>query len=100
MFGFLIVPPMIAGRLVMGMRTVSIVAALVGAGVALIRFAAAYRLDWPTGPADVALAGVVLAVVTAGQAARALARRGATSARAPEGYSRGPRRWGRARRVR
>ena len=70
MFGFLIVPPMIGGRLVVGMRSVSIVAALVGAGVALIGFALAYRLDWPTGPTDVALAGVVLALVTAGQAMR------------------------------
>src|SRR5437867_1052823 len=77
MFGFLIVPPMIAGRLVMGMRTVSIVAALVGAGIALIGFAAAYRLDWPTGPTDVALAGVVLAVVTAGQALRTFSLRSA-----------------------
>ena len=77
MFGFLIVPPMIAGRLAIGMRNVSIVAALVGAGIALIGFAAAYRLDWPTGPTDVALAGVVLAVVTAGQALRAFALRSA-----------------------
>ena len=71
MFGFLIVPPMIAGRLAIGMRNVSIVAALVGAGIALVGFAAAYRLDWPTGPTDVALAGVVLAVVMAWQSMRA-----------------------------
>ena len=71
MFGFLIVPPMIAGRLAVGMRGVSIVAALVGAGIALVGFAAAYRLDWPTGPTDVALAGVVLAVVMTWQSMRA-----------------------------
>ena len=75
MFGFLIVPPMIGGRLVVGMRSVSIVAALVGAAIALVGFALAYRLDWPTGPTDVALAGVVLAVVTVGQALRSLASR-------------------------
>ena len=75
MFGFLIVPPMIGGRLVVGMRSVSIVAALVGAGIALVGFDLAYRLDWPTGPTDVALAGVVLAVVTVGQALRSLASR-------------------------
>ena len=75
MFGFLIVPPMIGGRLVVGMRSVSIIAALVGAGIALVGFALAYRLDWPTGPTDVALAGVVLAVVTVGQALRSLASR-------------------------
>ena len=71
MFGFLIVPPMIAGRSAIGMRNVSIVAALVGAGIALVGFAAAYRLDWPTGPTDVALAGVVLAVVMTWQSMRA-----------------------------
>ncbi|TLY23292.1 MAG: metal ABC transporter permease [Nitrospirae bacterium] len=75
MFGFLIVPPLIAGRLAIGMRNVSIVAAVVGAGVALAGFAFAYRLDWPTGPTDVALAGVVLALVAVGQAVRALASR-------------------------
>src|SRR5207249_1718244 len=77
MFGFLIVPPMIGGRLVVGMRSVSIVAALVGAAIALVGFALAYRLDWPTGPTDVALAGVVLAVVTAGQALRTFSLRSA-----------------------
>jgi ABC-type Mn2+/Zn2+ transport system permease subunit len=75
MFGFLIVPPMIAGRLTVGMRRVSIVAAVVGAGVALAGFAFAYRLDWPTGPTDVALAGIVLALVVVGQAFRGLASR-------------------------
>jgi ABC-type Mn2+/Zn2+ transport system permease subunit len=77
MFGFLIVPPMIAGRLVVGMRNVSVMAAMLGAGVALIGFALAYRLDWPTGPTDVALAGVVLALVTAAQAMRTFAFRAA-----------------------
>jgi len=70
MFGFLIVPPMIAGRLAIGMRNVSVMAAVLGAAVALVGFAVAYRLDWPTGPTDVALAGVVLAVVVAAQAMR------------------------------
>ena len=77
MFGFLIVPPMIAGRLVVGMRNVSVMAAMLGAGVALLGFAVAYRLDWPTGPTDVALAGVVLALVTAAQAMRTFAFRAA-----------------------
>src|SRR5439155_19711231 len=75
MFGFLIVPPLIAGRLAIGMRNVSIVAAVVGAGVALAGFVFAYRLDWPTGPTDVALAGVILALVVAAQTAtRSLSR--------------------------
>ncbi len=76
MFGFLIVPPMIAGRLVVGMWPASIVAALLGAGIALVGFAAAYRLDWPTGPTDVALAGVVLALVVSAQTILVWLRRG------------------------
>ncbi|HZC80761.1 MAG TPA: iron chelate uptake ABC transporter family permease subunit, partial [Nitrospiraceae bacterium] len=71
MFGFLIVPPMISGRLVVGMRSVSVVASAVGVSVALIGFVAAYRLDWPTGPTDVALACAMLALVTAFQGLRA-----------------------------
>jgi ABC-type Mn2+/Zn2+ transport system permease subunit len=77
MFGFLIVPPMIAGRLVVGMWRVSIVSALLGSGIALVGFAAAYRLDWPTGPTDVALAGVVLALITTWQAMRTFVFRAA-----------------------
>jgi ABC-type Mn2+/Zn2+ transport system permease subunit len=68
MFGFLIVPPMIAGRLTVGMWKVSVLASALGAAIALFGFAAAYKLDWPAGPTDVVLAGVVLAVVVAGQA--------------------------------
>ena len=71
MFGFLIVPPMIAGRLVVGMRNVSIVAAMFGVGIALFGFVAAYRLDWPTGPTDVALACALLMLLTTVQGARA-----------------------------
>src|SRR3989475_4602649 len=71
MFGFLVVPPMIAGRLVVGMGRVSVTAVVLGAGIALVGFALAYKLDWPTGPTDVALAGVVLAVVMAWQSMRA-----------------------------
>src|SRR5438128_1865312 len=70
MFGFLIVPPMIAGRLAVGMRSVSVLASVSGVGIALLGFVAAYRLDWPTGPTDVALAGAVLASVAAIQALR------------------------------
>jgi ABC-type Mn2+/Zn2+ transport system permease subunit len=77
MFGFLVVPPMIAGRLVVGMGRVSVTAVVLGAGIALVGFALAYKLDWPTGPTDVALAGVVLAVVVAGQALRTFVFRSA-----------------------
>ena len=77
MFGFLIVPPMIARRLTVGMRDISIVASVLGACIALVGFAAAYKLDWPAGPTDVALAGAVLAGVTAWQALRTMKLRAA-----------------------
>jgi ABC-type Mn2+/Zn2+ transport system permease subunit len=79
MFGFLIVPPMIAGRLVVGMRKVSILASLLGIGIALFGFVAAYKLDWPTGPTDVALAGSILALVVILQRVRKLILRPATA---------------------
>jgi ABC-type Mn2+/Zn2+ transport system permease subunit len=75
MFGFLIVPPMIAGRLVVGMRNVSIVASVLGAGIALVGFVMAYRLDWPTGPTDVALACAILMLITTVQGMRAAFQR-------------------------
>jgi ABC-type Mn2+/Zn2+ transport system permease subunit len=77
MFGFLIVPPMIARRLTVGMRDISIVASVLGTCIALVGFAAAYKLDWPAGPTDVALAGAVLAGVTAWQALRTMKLRAA-----------------------
>ena len=67
MFGFLIVPPLIAGRLTRGIRHRSLAASLVGGLTAFTGFAVAYRLDWPLGPTDVALACVVLALVVAAQ---------------------------------
>src|SRR2546427_7336824 len=77
MFGFLIVPPIMAGRLAIGMRNVAIVAAVVGAGIALVGFAAAYRLDSPTRATRVALGGAVLAFVVSLQALGALVVRAA-----------------------
>jgi ABC-type Mn2+/Zn2+ transport system permease subunit len=79
MFGFLIVPPLIAGRLVLGMRKVSILASLLGVGIALFGFVAAYKLDWPTGPTDVALAGAILALVVILQGVRRLILRPASA---------------------
>jgi ABC-type Mn2+/Zn2+ transport system permease subunit len=79
MFGFLIVPPLIAGRLVLGMRSVSILASVLGVGIALFGFVAAYKLDWPTGPTDVALAGAILALVVILQGVRTLIFRAAAA---------------------
>ncbi len=68
LFGFLVIPPLIASRLAIGMRRLAWSASAVGGGTALIGFYLAYRLDWPTGPTDVALVSLVLALVAAGQA--------------------------------
>jgi len=76
-FGFLVVPPLTARLLTRRMLTFSIVASLIGGVTAFAGFYCAYRFDLPLGPAEVALASIVLMVValaTAGQ--RALRRRG------------------------
>jgi len=75
MFAFLIVPPLIAGRLTTGIRHLPLVAALVGVGTAFAGFVIAFRLDWPTGPTDVALVCGVLALVVAAQTALGWLRR-------------------------
>ncbi len=74
LFGFLVIPPLIASRLAIGMRRLAWSASAVGGGTALIGFYLAYRLDWPTGPTDVALVSLVLALVAAGQALAARVR--------------------------
>ncbi len=74
LFGFLVIPPLIASRLAIGMRRLAWSASAVGGGTALIGFYLAYRLDWPTGPTDVALVSLVLALVAAGQAIGARVR--------------------------
>jgi ABC-type Mn2+/Zn2+ transport system permease subunit len=75
LFGFLVVPPMIAARLVTGMASLTWIASLTGGGTALIGFYGAQRLDWPTGPTDVALVCMLLGVVAALQAWRTMFRR-------------------------
>ncbi len=74
LFGFLVIPPLIASRLAIGMRRLAWSASAVGGGTALAGFYLAYRLDWPTGPTDVALVSLVLALVAAGQAIGARVR--------------------------
>ncbi|MGH7254521.1 MAG: metal ABC transporter permease [Nitrospirales bacterium] len=68
MFGFLVVPPLIASRLAVGLPGLAAVASLAGGGTSVLGFYAAYRLDWPTGPTDVALACALLALVVVVQA--------------------------------
>jgi ABC-type Mn2+/Zn2+ transport system permease subunit len=51
------------------MRQFSLVASGVGGAAALAGFCVAYRLDYPVGPTDVALLGVIYAVAFLGRKA-------------------------------
>jgi ABC-type Mn2+/Zn2+ transport system permease subunit len=75
-FGFLVVPPLTARLLTRRMLTFSIAASLIGGATSFAGFYCAYRFDLPLGPAEVALASVVLMVVALGAAALRSIRRG------------------------
>jgi ABC-type Mn2+/Zn2+ transport system permease subunit len=62
-FGFLVVPPLTARLVTRRMVTFSVVASAIGAAMAFAGFYAAYRLDLPLGPAQVALACLALGAV-------------------------------------
>jgi ABC-type Mn2+/Zn2+ transport system permease subunit len=64
-FGFLLIPPLIAHILARNMRQFAIIASGIGGLSALIGFYLAYRWDFPVGPTDVALLGVVYGLVFA-----------------------------------
>jgi ABC-type Mn2+/Zn2+ transport system permease subunit len=69
-FGFLIVPPLTARLMTRHMLTFSLVAAGLGAATAFVGFYCAYRFDLPLGPAEVAVASLVLVIVAAAGAIR------------------------------
>ena len=62
-FGFLVIPPLTARIITRRMLTFSLTAAGLGALTAFAGFYCAYRFDLPLGPAEVALASLVLASV-------------------------------------
>jgi len=62
-FGFLVIPPLIARLVTRHMIAFSLASSLIGAVTALAGFYCAYRFDLPLGPAEVALAAAVLALV-------------------------------------
>ena len=64
-FGFLLIPPLTAHLLARNMRQFAWVASVIGGLCALAGFAIAYRWDFPVGPTDVALLGVVYGAVCA-----------------------------------
>ena len=73
-FGFLVVPTLTARMLTSRMLTFSLVAAALGGVAAFGGFYGAYRLDLPLGPAEVALASVLLVIVGGGTMLRGGAR--------------------------
>jgi len=64
-FGFLVIPPLTARLLTRHMIAFSLASAAIGAVTAFAGFYCAYRFDLPLGPAEVAVASLVLAVIGA-----------------------------------
>ena len=62
-FGFLLIPALTAQMFARNMRQLTIFASLFGGAAAFIGFLMAYQWDLPVGPTDVALLGVIYAVV-------------------------------------
>ena len=58
-FGFLLIPPLIAHMFARNMRQFALLASAIGGFNALLGFCIAYRLDFPVGPTDVALLGIL-----------------------------------------
>lgn len=78
-FGFLVVPPLTARLVTRQMLTFSLASAAFGGLSAFWGFYLAYAFDLPLGPAQVALACVVLLGVSAGTGVRNLLRRTAAA---------------------
>ena len=62
-FGFLLIPVLTAQTFARNMRQLTIFASLFGAVAAFVGFWLAYQWDLPVGPTDVALLGIIYAVV-------------------------------------
>ncbi len=58
-FGFLLIPPLTAHLFAHNMRQFGIAASVIGGVTAFVGFYLAYRWDYPVGPTDVALLGVI-----------------------------------------
>jgi ABC-type Mn2+/Zn2+ transport system permease subunit len=58
-FGFLLVPPLTAHLFARNMRQFIVMASLLGGILSFLGFWLAYQWDWPIGPTDVVLLGVV-----------------------------------------
>lgn len=84
-FGFLLIPPLIAHLVARNMRQFALAASGIGGFSALVGFYFAYRWDYPVGPTDVALLGVVYGLVFVGQKIVALVRSGGPDTRSAAG---------------
>lgn len=65
-FGFLVIPPLTARIFTRHMLSFSLASAALGAGSSFFGFYLAYRYDLPLGPAEVATASCLLALVSSG----------------------------------
>src|SRR5437762_3393392 len=61
-FGFLLIPPLIAHLFAHNMRQFAVIASAIGVVTAFAGFCLAYRCDYPVGPTDVTLLGVIYAL--------------------------------------
>jgi ABC-type Mn2+/Zn2+ transport system permease subunit len=58
-FGFLLIPPLIAHLFARNMLQFALIASVIGGVSAFVGFCLAYKWDYPVGPTDVALLGVI-----------------------------------------
>jgi len=64
-FGFLLVPALVAHLFAHTMRQFFVLASVIGGVTAFLGFWLAYQWDWPVGPTDVVLLGVIYALAAA-----------------------------------
>jgi ABC-type Mn2+/Zn2+ transport system permease subunit len=64
-FGFLLIPPLIAHLFARNMRQFALIASAIGVAASFVGFCLAYRWDYPVGPTDVTLLGVMYALAFA-----------------------------------
>jgi ABC-type Mn2+/Zn2+ transport system permease subunit len=62
-FGFLLIPPLAAHLFARNMRQFTLGASAIGVVAAFIGFWIAFTWDWPVGPTDVALLGVIYFII-------------------------------------
>jgi ABC-type Mn2+/Zn2+ transport system permease subunit len=74
-FGFLLIPALSVHLFARNMREFAIYSSLLGGAAALAGFYLAYKWDWPAGPTDVVLLGLIYAIIWAGYRFRLFLRK-------------------------